>query len=113
MAECHSLRGVFLDTLFLKPGYTVVMRTRYEDFTGEFVMHCHILDHEDAGMMQNIAIVSPATAFMSRLTTPVLAAGERMQSWLKHAVGRRDDTAVALSAPICRAGSRIQIAAQQ
>jgi FtsP/CotA-like multicopper oxidase with cupredoxin domain len=108
-----TLHGVFLDTLFLKPGYTVVMRTRYEDFTGEFVMHCHILDHEDAGMMQNIAIVSPATAFMSRVTTPVVAAGERVQAWLKRATGRRDDTALALSAPICRAGSRIQVAAQQ
>ena len=25
---------------------------RYKDFTGKFVMHCHILDHEDQGMME-------------------------------------------------------------
>jgi hypothetical protein len=26
--------------------------TTYKDFTGRFVMHCHILDHEDLGMME-------------------------------------------------------------
>jgi FtsP/CotA-like multicopper oxidase with cupredoxin domain len=31
--------------------------TRYEEYTGDFVMHCHILHHEDQGMMQRIRIV--------------------------------------------------------
>ena len=35
--------------------YTVVVRTRI----GDFVLHCHILDHEDQGMMQNIRIALP------------------------------------------------------
>lgn len=26
--------------------------TRYLDYIGQFVMHCHILDHEDLGMME-------------------------------------------------------------
>jgi hypothetical protein len=26
---------------------------------GQFVLHCHILDHEDAGMMQNVIINIP------------------------------------------------------
>ncbi|MDE4550515.1 multicopper oxidase domain-containing protein [Sinorhizobium meliloti] len=26
---------------------------------GEFVLHCHILDHEDQGMMQNVRITLP------------------------------------------------------
>jgi FtsP/CotA-like multicopper oxidase with cupredoxin domain len=29
------------------------------DFTGELVLHCHILGHEDRGMMQNVQIVCP------------------------------------------------------
>ena len=29
------------------------------DFTGEFVLHCHILGHEDRGMMQNVQVVCP------------------------------------------------------
>ena len=39
--------------------YTVVVRTRYERYIGDFVLHCHILDHEDQGMMQNIRIALP------------------------------------------------------
>ncbi|PPD27432.1 MAG: hypothetical protein CTY21_13555, partial [Methylomonas sp.] len=28
-------------------------------YIGEYVLHCHILDHEDQGMMQNVSIVLP------------------------------------------------------
>lgn len=58
--------GVWRDTLFVKNpaldftgltrGYTIIMRTRYQRYIGDFVLHCHILDHEDQGMMQNIRI---------------------------------------------------------
>jgi len=27
------------------------MRSRFVDYTGQYVMHCHILAHEDRGMM--------------------------------------------------------------
>lgn len=47
------------DTLFVKPGLIVTTRTRYERYIGEFVLHCHILDHEDQGMMQNVSIGIP------------------------------------------------------
>ena len=33
---------------------TVLIRQRYRTFTGEAVFHCHILFHEDHGMMANI-----------------------------------------------------------
>ncbi|MEQ8968088.1 MAG: multicopper oxidase domain-containing protein [Azospirillaceae bacterium] len=52
-----GLKGQWKDTLFVASGYTVTVRTRYERFTGEFVLHCHILDHEDQGMMQNVEVV--------------------------------------------------------
>src|SRR6185436_13864447 len=32
------------------PGY-IKMRSRFVDFPGKFVLHCHILGHEDRGMM--------------------------------------------------------------
>ena len=76
-----GLKGVWKDTIWLKSLinglaakgvtekqfieqnprkiYTVVMRTRYERYVGEFVLHCHILDHEDQGMMQNVRIALP------------------------------------------------------
>ncbi len=47
------------DTLFVKQGYHIVTRTRYERYIGEYVLHCHILDHEDQGMMANVAIGIP------------------------------------------------------
>ena len=36
-----------------------VMRQRYEDFTGEYVLHCHFLGHEDRGMMFSVQTVCP------------------------------------------------------
>jgi FtsP/CotA-like multicopper oxidase with cupredoxin domain len=37
-------------------GY-IKMITRFADFTGKFVNHCHILGHEDRGMMQLVEVV--------------------------------------------------------
>jgi FtsP/CotA-like multicopper oxidase with cupredoxin domain len=39
-----------------QPGY-VRIRSRYVDFTGDFVLHCHLLGHEDRGMMQFVRII--------------------------------------------------------
>jgi FtsP/CotA-like multicopper oxidase with cupredoxin domain len=49
--------GDWKDTLFVTTAEPIVIRTRYEDFDGAFVLHCHILDHEDQGMMQGVEIV--------------------------------------------------------
>jgi FtsP/CotA-like multicopper oxidase with cupredoxin domain len=40
----------------ITPG-RVTIRQAYPDFTGTFVLHCHILAHEDRGMMQLVRIV--------------------------------------------------------
>lgn len=37
----------------------ITIRTRYSRYIGQYVLHCHILDHEDQGMMQNVQIVLP------------------------------------------------------
>jgi FtsP/CotA-like multicopper oxidase with cupredoxin domain len=37
----------------------VKIRSRFVDFPGTFVLHCHILDHEDRGMMQRVEIEDP------------------------------------------------------
>jgi L-ascorbate oxidase len=54
--EYLNLRGVWKDTLFVKQGYRVFVRSRYERYIGDFVLHCHILDHQDQGMMENVRI---------------------------------------------------------
>ena len=38
-----------------RPG-TVTIRHRFEDFVGLYVLHCHILLHEDVGMMQTVNV---------------------------------------------------------
>jgi len=48
---------VWKDTILVHAGSPILMRSRYTDFDGEFVLHCHILDHEDQGMMQAVEIV--------------------------------------------------------
>jgi FtsP/CotA-like multicopper oxidase with cupredoxin domain len=51
------------DTIALPPGgsptepTSVTFRTRFRDFAGTYVMHCHMLAHEDMGMMQMIEVV--------------------------------------------------------
>jgi FtsP/CotA-like multicopper oxidase with cupredoxin domain len=37
----------------------VTIRSRFVDFPGTYVLHCHILDHEDRGMMQEVRVISP------------------------------------------------------
>ena len=37
----------------------MIARTRYRRDIGDFVLHCHILEHEDQGMMQNVRIALP------------------------------------------------------
>ncbi len=44
------------DVVLVKPGETVRIRMPLRDFTGKTVYHCHILDHEDLGMMGNLEI---------------------------------------------------------
>jgi len=42
------------------PGH-VKIRSRFVDFPGKFVLHCHILGHEDRGMMQLVEVVNNHT----------------------------------------------------
>ncbi|HEV2918403.1 MAG TPA: multicopper oxidase domain-containing protein, partial [Actinomycetota bacterium] len=38
------------------PG-SVKFRSRFEDFDGKFVLHCHLIHHSDMGMMQMVEVV--------------------------------------------------------
>ncbi len=44
----------------IEPGY-FKMRSRFVDFPGKYVLHCHILGHEDRGMMQLVEVVDNKT----------------------------------------------------
>ncbi|WP_246357859.1 multicopper oxidase family protein [Pyxidicoccus fallax] len=52
-------KDIWKDTIFVPPSQTFRLRTRYRRYIGKFVMHCHIQDHEDLGMMELQEIVMP------------------------------------------------------
>ena len=51
-----ALTFAYCIRVLVRPGETVRVRTRFSDFAGKSVYHCHILDHEELGMMGNILI---------------------------------------------------------
>lgn len=48
----------YRDSAMLPPFGRIVIRHQFLDYTGIFVMHCHILFHEDHGMMQLLEVVA-------------------------------------------------------
>ena len=56
-APQQVLASGYHDTVTVPPGGRAVVRTRFSDFSGgPVLMHCHILDHEDMGMMTSFYI---------------------------------------------------------
>lgn len=56
-----------LDVALVWPNKPISFVTRYEDFVGKFVLHCHNLVHEDLGMMELVEIVPRATGALTDL----------------------------------------------
>jgi suppressor of ftsI len=52
----HAGHGL-QDTASIPPKGQLVVRIRFVTYTGKTVLHCHILNHEDAGMMAVLEIV--------------------------------------------------------
>lgn len=46
------------DTVLLMPGESIKFLIRFNSYTGLFLYHCHILEHEDEGMMRNYLVRS-------------------------------------------------------
>jgi FtsP/CotA-like multicopper oxidase with cupredoxin domain len=47
------------DTVLLNPFETVRLLVKFNTYQGEYLFHCHNLEHEDDGMMLNFKIVDP------------------------------------------------------
>lgn len=45
------------DTVLVLPGETVRIQVRFTTHPGTYLYHCHILEHEDMGMMRNFKVV--------------------------------------------------------
>jgi FtsP/CotA-like multicopper oxidase with cupredoxin domain len=45
------------ETFFLFPNEKILLAGHFSDYTGKFVIHCHMLDHEDHGLMSQFQVV--------------------------------------------------------
>jgi len=55
------------DTVLLPPNSMVTIAGKFAEHTGRFMYHCHILDHEDEGMMRPLMVLPPGVLAMHRL----------------------------------------------
>jgi FtsP/CotA-like multicopper oxidase with cupredoxin domain len=47
------------DVVLVMPGERVRVLMKFENYTGLYLYHCHILEHEDLGMMRNYLVEAP------------------------------------------------------
>ncbi|HET9153043.1 MAG TPA: multicopper oxidase family protein [Solirubrobacterales bacterium] len=45
------------ETFFLFPNEKILVAGHFSDYTGKFVVHCHMFDHEDHGLMSQFEVV--------------------------------------------------------
>jgi FtsP/CotA-like multicopper oxidase with cupredoxin domain len=45
------------ETFFVHPGDRIRVAGHFSDYTGKYVLHCHMLDHEDHGLMAQFEVV--------------------------------------------------------
>jgi spore coat protein A len=57
------------ETWAVAPGETLELKMKFTDHVGKYVLHCHILEHEDDGMMTQFEVVGP-TPTPAPSTTP-------------------------------------------
>lgn len=48
----------YKDTVAVNPGETVRIKMKF-NFAGVFMYHCHIIEHEDGGMMAQMQVYTP------------------------------------------------------
>ena len=56
------------ETFRLDPGEFVTVAAKFTDHLGAYMIHCHMLDHEDGGMMTAWEVVEPGAAIPTTVT---------------------------------------------
>ena len=57
-AEAGFVDEGWKDTVLVMPGERVRILVRFADYPGLFLYHCHMLEHEDGGMMRNYRVTA-------------------------------------------------------
>jgi len=76
------------DTVLVYPNETVRLLVRFDNHPGKFLHHCHNLEHEDNGMMQNFNILPFANADLQINFDGT----SYVVSWLEEASGSLEST---------------------
>jgi len=71
------------DTVQVGPNEIVRVIARFEDYTGLYPYHCHILEHEDHEMMREFQVLPEPSLLLS------LGSGVLMLQWLARRRRRR------------------------
>lgn len=79
------------DTVLLNPNETVRVLIKFDSVAGLFVQHCHNLEHEDDGMMQNFMVEAPAQINIG------LSGPDLRLSWTTNLTGYSPQTSTTLS----------------
>jgi FtsP/CotA-like multicopper oxidase with cupredoxin domain len=56
-AEPPPWENCLKETFFVYPNEKILLAGHFADYTGKFVIHCHMLDHEDHGLMSQFEVV--------------------------------------------------------
>ncbi len=46
------------ETWYLNPGETIEVKLKFTDYTGRYMLHCHMIEHADDGMMAQFEVVA-------------------------------------------------------
>jgi FtsP/CotA-like multicopper oxidase with cupredoxin domain len=80
------------DTFRLDPGEVLVAGTKFSDHVGVFMLHCHMLNHEDHGMMTTFEVVKDGT------TPPAMRPDRLIEQTLRDPLHRRSAQQVVAAA---------------
>jgi hypothetical protein len=97
-------RGDWLDT-FYNPSDLMTLRFVAEKYTGKAMIHCHQLEHEDAGMMAYLNVDGQEGAVNSRLGSSCYRSSGRV-GFTYNKVGRANTSADGGNTGVLTQGSR-------
>ena len=95
------------DTVLVNPREIVRVLMRFDSHPGVFVHHCHNLEHEDSGMMQNFEVLGPPALAIKRE-----GAGVRL-SWPESAEDWRLETGSEVAGSSWRPVAEVPVAVGQ
>jgi spore coat protein A len=54
---CHPYETM-KETWYLDPGETIELKLKFTDYTGMYMLHCHMIEHADDGMMAQFEVIA-------------------------------------------------------